>query len=134
MLVIINTELLTYSHHMHIFSTTHRSVCYSILTSILAATAFLLCWASEFGCNFISFTSTSGNFTEPVKVSFGIWSYQFWTIATSVGGSVIFETCHRYPSSVDIDGAWKAARAFSTCELYVIISLQIFKLISYNLT
>jgi len=51
-----------------------------------------------------------------VKVSFGIWSYQFWTIATSVGGSVIFETCHRYPSSVDIDGAWKAARAFSTCE------------------
>lgn len=93
-------------------------VCYSILTSILAATAFLLCWSAEFGCSFISFTSKTG-FANPVTVQFGIWSYQFWTIATSVGGSVIFETCHRYPSSVNVDGNWKAARAFSTMALLV---------------
>ena len=49
-------------------------------------------------------------------MQFGIWSYQFWTIATSVGGSVIFETCHRYPSSVEVDSNWKAARAFGTCK------------------
>mmetsp|Transcript_31269 Transcript_31269/g.75599 ORF Transcript_31269/g.75599 Transcript_31269/m.75599 type:complete len:231 (+) Transcript_31269:140-832(+) len=91
-------------------------VCYSILTSILAATAFLLCWSSEFGCAFISFTSNSG-FTQPVTVKFGIWSYQFWTVATSVGGSVVFETCQRYPSSVDIDSTWRASRAFSTLAL-----------------
>ncbi|KAL7542090.1 hypothetical protein ACHAXR_011510, partial [Thalassiosira sp. AJA248-18] len=93
-----------------------RSICYSIITSILAATAFLLCWAANFGCNFIGFTSTSG-FVEPVTVRFGIWSYQFWTIATSVGGSVIFETCHRYPADVTVDSNWKAARAFSTLAL-----------------
>lgn len=95
-----------------------QSVCCSILTSILAATAFLLCWSAEFGCAFISFTSTSG-FTEPVTVKFGIWSYQFWTVATSVGGSVVFETCHRYPSNVDIDSTWRASRAFTTLALIV---------------
>lgn len=95
---------------------TSSSICYSILTSVLAATAFLLCWASSFGCNFLSFTSTTG-FTQPLTVTFGIWSYQFWTIATSVGGSVIFESCHKYPSDVHVDPAWKAARAFSTLAL-----------------
>mmetsp|Transcript_29438 Transcript_29438/g.62493 ORF Transcript_29438/g.62493 Transcript_29438/m.62493 type:complete len:222 (+) Transcript_29438:112-777(+) len=89
------------------------SALYSILVSIFAATAFLLAWAAEFGCAFISFTSTSG-FNQPITVKFGIWTYQFWTIATSVGGSVIFETCHSYPSTVHIDSNWKAARAFST--------------------
>lgn len=92
--------------------TTPKTTCYSIITSILAATAFLLNWASAFGCNFVSFTSTAG-FTQPVSVNFGIWSYQFWTIATSVGGSVIFETCHKYPADVAIDSDWRAARAFS---------------------
>lgn len=94
------------------------SICYSILTSILAAVAFLLAWSVEFGCSFLSFTTTSG-FNEPVTVKFGIWSYQFWTVATSVGGSVIFETCHSYPSDVAVDGNWKAARAFSTLTLII---------------
>ncbi|KAL7545325.1 hypothetical protein ACHAWF_010653, partial [Thalassiosira exigua] len=99
-------------------SHSRRSICYSILASVVAAAAFLLCWASEFGCTFVSFTSTSG-FTEPVPVHFGIWSYQFWSVATSPGGSVVFETCHRYPSSVEVDAHWKAARAFSTLALVV---------------
>ncbi|KAL9181705.1 hypothetical protein ACHAXT_012048 [Thalassiosira profunda] len=95
---------------------TPSSICYSIITSILAATAFLLCWAAEFGCNFVSFTSTTG-FTQPVAVQFGLWSYQFWTVATSIGGSVIFESCHKYPSETNVDGSWKAARAFSILAL-----------------
>ena len=93
----------------------HRSICYSVFTSVFAATAFLLSWAAAFGCSFLSFTSTSG-FTRPVTVQFGIWSYQFWTVATSVGGSVLFETCHRYPSDMEVDSYVKSARAFSTRE------------------
>lgn len=30
---------------------------------------------------------------------------------------MIFETCHKYPSDVEIDSNWKAARAFSTLAL-----------------
>lgn len=36
-----------------------------------------------------------------------------------MGGSVIFETCERYPADVAIDGSWKAARAFSTLTLLI---------------
>eukprot|EP00584_Thalassiosira_punctigera_P005685 CAMPEP_0172533420 /NCGR_PEP_ID=MMETSP1067-20121228/6135_1 /TAXON_ID=265564 ORGANISM="Thalassiosira punctigera, Strain Tpunct2005C2" /NCGR_SAMPLE_ID=MMETSP1067 /ASSEMBLY_ACC=CAM_ASM_000444 /LENGTH=226 /DNA_ID=CAMNT_0013318065 /DNA_START=184 /DNA_END=864 /DNA_ORIENTATION=- len=96
---------------------TPSSICYSIITSIFAAAAFLLCWAAEFECRFVSFTSTSG-FTRPVEVQFGIWTHQSWTVATSIGGSVIFESCHKYPSSgFEVDGSLKAARAFSTLAL-----------------
>lgn len=94
-------------------ATTPSSICYSIITSVFAATAFLLSWAAGLECKFVSFATTSG-FVEPVKVQFGIWSYQFWTVATSTGGSVIFETCHRYPPDFVVDGNLKAARAFST--------------------
>mmetsp|Transcript_15814 Transcript_15814/g.26989 ORF Transcript_15814/g.26989 Transcript_15814/m.26989 type:complete len:224 (+) Transcript_15814:39-710(+) len=96
---------------------TPSSICYSIITSIFAATAFLLAWAAEFNCAFLSFTSDTSTFSQPITVHFGIWSYQFWTVATSTGGSVIFETCHRYPGDVEVDGSWKAARAFSTLTL-----------------
>mmetsp|Transcript_9315 Transcript_9315/g.16536 ORF Transcript_9315/g.16536 Transcript_9315/m.16536 type:complete len:223 (+) Transcript_9315:55-723(+) len=95
---------------------TSSSICYSIITSVFAATAFLLSWAAAFGCSFLSFTSTSG-FTRPVTIQFGIWSYQFWTVATSVGGSIIFETCHRYPSDMEVDSYLRSARAFSTLAL-----------------
>jgi hypothetical protein len=95
-----------------------RSSLLSITATLFSAVAFLLSWSAEFGCKFISFVSTSG-FKDPVRINFGIWYYQAWTIATSVNGSVIFETCHRYPSTVEIDSAWKAARAFSTLTVII---------------
>jgi len=94
---------------------TPSSICYSIFASTFAAAAFILCWAAGFGCEFISFTSTSG-FSQPVTFKFGIWTGQFWSLATTTGGSYIFETCHRY-SGVEIDPSWRAARVFSLMAL-----------------
>lgn len=99
-----------------------KITCYSIITSTFAAAAFILCLAATFSCEFISFSSSSG-FETPVTVNFGIWSYQFWNVAIptsegTTGRSVIFETCHRYGSEdADVDGYWKAARAFSVLTL-----------------
>jgi len=68
---------------------------------------------------FISFTAAGQIAKAPVTIHFGVWSYQFWTFATSVEGSAIFQTCHRYPSSISIDSYGKAARAFGTLALIV---------------
>jgi len=92
---------------------------YSIVTSIFAASAFLLSWEAAVSCRFISFSSTLG-FSQPVTMRFGIWTWEDWTFITSTGGTtVVYETCNHYPSDVKMDSKWKECRAFSTIGLII---------------
>lgn len=83
-------------------------------TSIFAMTAFVLMWVGSVGCHFIEFKDTNANSPDDVNLEFGIWYYRQFTVsATTDGTSYVADRCHGYPASVDIDGSWKAARAFS---------------------
>lgn len=69
-------------------------------------------WIGSINCNFVKFTDTSGT-SEPISLQFGIWYYQFWSLVYSASGTFVFESCHGYPDSIELDSSWKAARAFS---------------------
>mmetsp|Transcript_4187 Transcript_4187/g.8698 ORF Transcript_4187/g.8698 Transcript_4187/m.8698 type:complete len:226 (-) Transcript_4187:40-717(-) len=100
-----------------------RSINLALLSSVFAASAFILSWVAEFNCHFLKFTNAKP--TIPPNVHFGIWAYQFWTTATNVDGTYIFETCHTYPDQtgsgaiLHVDSKWKAAKAFSVLTLII---------------
>lgn len=93
----------------------------SLLSSVFALVAFVLNWIALAGCNFVNLAVTFGNSSDPSSFSlhFGIWFYQTWTLVASLGGSVVFEGCWRYPEYVDFDSYMKSARAFSSMALIV---------------
>lgn len=93
----------------------------SLLSSIFALVAFVLNWVAVAGCNFVNLAITFGSSSEPSSFSlhFGIWFYQTWTLVASLGGSVVFEGCWRYPDYVQFDAYMKSARAFSVMALIV---------------
>ena len=62
---------------------------------------------------FLKFTSTAFGASEPISVEFGIWYYQSLAAITTTDGIYIGEYCQAYPDTIEIDGSWKAARAFS---------------------
>ncbi|KAL7528890.1 hypothetical protein ACHAWF_002751 [Thalassiosira exigua] len=84
----------------------------NVLETLFSMTAFILMWIGGIRCNFVKFTSMSGS-SEPITRQFGIWYYEFISSVTSVDGTYLVQTCHSYPDYVDIDPAWKAAKAFS---------------------
>jgi len=77
-------------------------------------------------CNFIKFTDVSGS-SEPLSRSFGIYLYQFWATVITTDGSYIVKTCQEYPDTIELDGAWKAARAFTIITFVLVIILLIGK-------
>lgn len=100
-----------------------KSEGYALLETIFAVTAFVLMWIGSINCDFVKFTDTSGT-SAPISLQFGVWYYQFWSMVTSVDGRFVFESCHGYPDYMDIDPAWKAARAFSV--MAFILSMIVF--------
>lgn len=85
---------------------------YGALTSIFSITGLVLVLIASLRCKFIKFTDTSGT-SDPIDLHFGIWYYTYWSIVKSTDGLFLFESCHWYPDSIELDGSWKAARAFS---------------------
>ncbi|KAL7472142.1 hypothetical protein ACHAXS_012457, partial [Conticribra weissflogii] len=103
------------------------------LTSILfGAIALVLSWIGNLNCQFLKFTTQNTN--ESHAIQFGIWFFQYWTAATSIDGTFIFETCHHYPSQtssgepIDLDAQWKTARAFSILTFLFGISLFLYNI------
>eukprot|EP00584_Thalassiosira_punctigera_P003777 CAMPEP_0172537464 /NCGR_PEP_ID=MMETSP1067-20121228/9057_1 /TAXON_ID=265564 ORGANISM="Thalassiosira punctigera, Strain Tpunct2005C2" /NCGR_SAMPLE_ID=MMETSP1067 /ASSEMBLY_ACC=CAM_ASM_000444 /LENGTH=222 /DNA_ID=CAMNT_0013322769 /DNA_START=79 /DNA_END=747 /DNA_ORIENTATION=- len=82
------------------------------LQSVFAITAFILMWIGSLNCTFIEFVDTSGT-DKPMSIKFGLWFFQSWTAVFSVSGTYLFESCHYYPESIDLDDSWKTARLFS---------------------
>jgi hypothetical protein len=70
-------------------------------------------------CTFLEQVLSYGNSAVPESISlhFGLFSYQTWTVLSSLQGAVIFQGCWRYPDYVEIDSEWKAARAFAIIAL-----------------
>lgn len=73
-------------------------------------------------CDFATLTSTvvdsSGSLLVETRLGFGLWRYQTFTLQD--GGLYIENSCTGYdPSMVDIDSAWKAARAFGCLALII---------------
>lgn len=92
---------------------TKSSLSLSLLSSIFATVAFFLTWSSIFNCNFVQFTIDQNT---GLSLGFGLWSHSFYTISSSLNGSIIFEACIRYGSTT-IDTSMKAARIFSLLAL-----------------
>jgi hypothetical protein len=59
----------------------------SLLTSIFALTGFILNWFAVGSCDFVHLSLTFGSTSAPEAISlhFGIWSYQAWTVVSSLG-------------------------------------------------
>ncbi len=92
---------------------TKSSISLSLLSSIFAAIAFFLTWSSIFNCNFVQFTTDQDT---GLSLGFGLWSHSFYTISSSLHGSIIFQACIGYGSTA-IDTSMKAARIFSLLAL-----------------
>eukprot|EP00581_Thalassiosira_minuscula_P004111 CAMPEP_0183740780 /NCGR_PEP_ID=MMETSP0737-20130205/60500_1 /TAXON_ID=385413 /ORGANISM="Thalassiosira miniscula, Strain CCMP1093" /LENGTH=225 /DNA_ID=CAMNT_0025975925 /DNA_START=23 /DNA_END=700 /DNA_ORIENTATION=- len=76
--------------------------------------AFILLVAVTGGCNMVKFSNISGADPGDFTLRFGIWRYQSWSFVISGSGeSFVTESCHSYPSYVEVDGNWKASRAFA---------------------
>mmetsp|Transcript_28271 Transcript_28271/g.60246 ORF Transcript_28271/g.60246 Transcript_28271/m.60246 type:complete len:286 (+) Transcript_28271:85-942(+) len=87
-----------------------------------ASAAFLLGCLSVPWCDFATLTSTvvdsAGSLLAETRLGFGLWRYQ--TYALRDGGLYIESSCSGYDSSlVEIDSAWKAARAFGILALVI---------------
>mmetsp|Transcript_1579 Transcript_1579/g.2474 ORF Transcript_1579/g.2474 Transcript_1579/m.2474 type:complete len:216 (-) Transcript_1579:122-769(-) len=95
----------------------------SLLTVLFSATALSLAYVGTLDCHYVSFTSTH----EEYEVKAGIWSYLNYTYEN--GDSVISESCQTYPTDVDIDATWKAARAFSVLAVIFGSILFLFSLV-----
>eukprot|EP00956_Cyclotella_meneghiniana_P008292 scaffold11057_cov78-Cyclotella_meneghiniana.AAC.4 len=93
----------------------------SLLTSIFALTGFILNWVAVGKCDFVRLALKYGTDADPQSFSlhFGIWSYQAWTLVTSIGGSVVFQGCWGYPEYVEFGSAMKWAQATSTIALII---------------
>lgn len=99
-----------------------------MIAPCLAALAFLCSALSSFWCDTISFDvsndynrSSSGGVT-PQHFQLGPWSQRETEIVqVNAGGgeSYLFvrDVCRSLPSGVDVDGKWKAVRAFSVIAL-----------------
>jgi len=62
-----------------------------------------------------------------MRLNLNSWLYQFWSIVFTTEGSYIVKTCQNYPDTLELDGSWKAARAFSVIGFVLIIMLLIIK-------
>lgn len=93
----------------------------SLLTSIFALTGFILNWFAVGTCDFVHLALSYGNTAAPDAISlhFGIWSYQAWTVVSSLGGSVVFQGCWRYPEYIKFDDAMQWSRAASSIALII---------------
>lgn len=85
-------------------------------------------------CDFLSFKSTEHSVidpttgkTEPVSLKFGLWYYQSYEVEDS---TVTEGSCNVYPSSMEIDNVWHAARSFNLIAVILggsILMLDIFQ-------
>jgi hypothetical protein len=93
----------------------------SLLTSIFALTGFILNWFAVGSCDFVHLALSYGNVAAPDAISlhFGIWSYQSWTVVSSLGGSVVFQGCWRYPEYIEFGEAMQWSRAASSIALII---------------
>jgi hypothetical protein len=93
----------------------------SLLTSIFALTGFILNWFAVGTCDFVHLALTYGSSAAPDAISlhFGIWSYQAWTVVTSLGGSVVFQGCWRYPEYIEFGESMQWSRAASSIALII---------------
>lgn len=86
-----------------------KSQTYSLLQGLCGLLAFILMWAGALTCNYVEFE-------DPVadkSLGFGLWYYRYWSVVYSSGDVFAIESCYLYPEAVEVDGAWKVARAFS---------------------
>lgn len=83
----------------------------------LAATAFVLAFVGT-SCHYINFTD-AGTGTD---LHFGYWYYQSWSVSNSTTSNstntdsveeIQGESCKLYPSNVNVDSSWQAARVFN---------------------
>lgn len=79
------------------------------------------CFASSNHSDFVHLALPFGDAAAPEAISlrFGIWSYQSWTVVSSLGGSVVFQGCWRYPEYAEFGEAMKWSRATSTIALII---------------
>ena len=104
-----------------------RRRCLSGIPFVLAMSAFLCSYISNFGCTNIEFIpqeenhASTNDFFRPRSISFGLWMYQSQRMTTVQNGEIIYtEFCTGYDNrSIYMDSSWKAARAVSILSIVI---------------
>lgn len=92
----------------------------SFLPGVLAAAAFIVTLFGGVYCKFVSFSPDVEGVDDSLTLNFGIWYYQGWAIVESpTQGTLLMQTCFRYPEGTVFDAKWKCAKAFSTMALII---------------
>lgn len=106
-----------------------QSTSFSLLTSLLWLTAFVLCLVASARCDFVEFVAETTDDGQVVSRGFGLWWYQYWFLTAVSGGGgtnlYVVESCASYPQSLPLDSAWRAAQAFNV----IIVILAIITLV-----
>jgi hypothetical protein len=114
-------------HDQPINSTTFpRPTPERMMARIFALTGFILNWFAVGTCDFVHLALTYGSSAAPDAISlhFGIWSYQAWTVVTSLGGSVVFQGCWRYPEYNEFGESMQWSRAASSIALIITLEFE----------
>ena len=92
----------------------------SFLPGVLAAAAFIVTLFGGVYCKFLSFTPDVTIVDDSLTLNFGIWYYQGYALVESpTQGTLLMQTCFRYPDGTVFDAKWKCAMAFSTMALII---------------
>jgi len=92
----------------------------SFLPGVLAAAAFIVTLFGGVYCKFLSFAPDIEGVDDSLTLNFGIWYYQGWAVVESpTQGTLLMQTCFRYPDGTVFDANWKSAKAFSTMALLI---------------
>lgn len=92
----------------------------SFLPGVLAAAAFVVTLFGGVYCKFVSFSPDVEGADDSLNLNFGIWYYQGWAVVQSpTQGTLLMQTCFRYPDGTVFDAKWKSAKAFSTMALII---------------
>jgi hypothetical protein len=94
----------------------HRAL--AAIPCVFAAIAFVCSYVGNFYCDNIRFEpevlEEHADFYAARPQSFGLWMYRLREPSDRLNGVVVYtEKCAGYPSDLEIDTAWKVARAFS---------------------
>jgi hypothetical protein len=123
-------------------SSSRSQCCLNLLQALLAVFALITATLASFWCETIKFIPSSRRRLSIPSLHFGLWSVRSTTIDNlGIAGNVrivVRNTCVSYPSLLNIDSSWKAARAFSVVALIlgcvVTLTLVVLSCISSDFT